>query len=70
MVKQLKIWIKYLENILTYPSKFVYQFQCSTIHNFDWSGIRLPCDHYIEVMLNYIEYLLYHYIEVMLYTRI
>ncbi|XP_025202207.1 transcription-associated protein 1-like [Melanaphis sacchari] len=48
MIIQLKKWIKCIENKSNYPSRFLHHFRCPTIHQFDWSVIRIPSDHYID----------------------
>lgn len=51
IVGQLKNWIKYVENNFNYTQNFVRDYRCSTIHDIDWSVIKLPSDHFIDVMI-------------------
>jgi len=51
MIIQLRKWIKYIEDKSKYPARFVHHFRCPTIHQFDWSVIRIPSDHYIDVII-------------------
>lgn len=51
MIIQLRKWIKYIEDKSNYPARFVHHFRCPTIHQFDWSVIRIPSDYYIDVMI-------------------
>lgn len=51
MVPQLRKWIEFIEKKSNYPTRFVHHFRCPTIHQFDWSVIRIPSDHYIDVMI-------------------
>ncbi|XP_029341770.1 transformation/transcription domain-associated protein isoform X2 [Acyrthosiphon pisum] len=48
MIIQLRKWINYIEDKSKYPARFVHHFRCPTIHQFDWSVIRIPSDHYID----------------------
>lgn len=50
LVNQLRKWIYYIEYKSVYPSKFVHCFRRPSIHNVDWSQIRLPSDNYTDVM--------------------
>lgn len=48
MILQLRKWIKYIEDKSNYPARFVHHFRCPSIHQFDWSVIRIPSDYYID----------------------
>lgn len=50
MIMQLRKWIIFIESKINYPTKIVYEFQCSAIYKLDWSVITLPSDRYINVM--------------------
>lgn len=50
IVDKLKNWINYIEKKFNYTSNFFHEYRCSKIHNIDWSVIKLPSDHFIEVM--------------------